>query len=48
MIVLDTNVISEIFRPHPEPRVIAWLESIVVDVAMMPSSSPSDVDFLNA
>ncbi len=25
MILLDTNVISEIMRPTPEPRVVAWL-----------------------
>lgn len=34
MIVLDTNVISGIFRPHPEPRVLAWLESLTDDVAI--------------
>jgi toxin FitB len=26
MIVLDTNVLSEILRPEPEPRVLAWLD----------------------
>lgn len=25
MIVLDTNVISEVLRPSPEARVLAWL-----------------------
>lgn len=34
MIVLDTNVISEIFRPHPNPRVAAWLESLAGEVAI--------------
>lgn len=34
MIVLDTNVISEIFRPQPEPRVLTWLESLTDDVAI--------------
>lgn len=34
MIVLDTNVISELFRPRPEPRVVAWLESLTDDVAI--------------
>ncbi len=24
MIVLDTNVIAELMRPHPEPAVLAW------------------------
>jgi predicted nucleic acid-binding protein len=27
MILLDTNVISEIMRPQPDPRVLAWLEA---------------------
>jgi len=26
MIILDSNVVSEVMRPHPEPRVIAWLD----------------------
>lgn len=26
MIVLDTNVVSEVLRPAPEPRVLEWLE----------------------
>lgn len=34
MIVLDTNVISEIFRPSPEPRVVEWLVSLMGDVAI--------------
>lgn len=27
MIVLDTNVISEVFRPAPDPKVLAWIEA---------------------
>ncbi|GAA1153364.1 type II toxin-antitoxin system VapC family toxin [Ornithinicoccus hortensis] len=34
MIVLDTNVISEIFRPTPEQRVVRWLASLTDDVAI--------------
>ncbi len=34
MIVLDTNVISEIFRPQPDHRVVSWLESLTDDVAI--------------
>lgn len=26
MIVLDTNVISEVFKPRPAPSVLAWLQ----------------------
>jgi hypothetical protein len=25
MIILDTNVVSELMRPRPEPKVVAWL-----------------------
>ena len=32
MIVLDTNVISEIFRPSPDPAVMAWLQQQPEDV----------------
>ncbi|WP_114202772.1 type II toxin-antitoxin system VapC family toxin [Janibacter anophelis] len=34
MIILDTNVISEIFRPLPEPQVVNWLASLEGDVAI--------------
>lgn len=27
MIVLDTNVLSELMRPAPEPRVLQWLDA---------------------
>jgi predicted nucleic acid-binding protein len=26
MIILDTNVISEVFKPEPAPEVLAWLQ----------------------
>lgn len=31
MIVLDTNVLSELTRPAPEPKVLAWLETQAED-----------------
>ena len=31
MIVLDTNVISELTRPVPEPGVVLWLDSLPAD-----------------
>lgn len=34
MIVLDTNVISELFRREPDAGVVAWLESLESDVAI--------------
>ena len=27
MILLDTNVLSELTRPRPSPRVVAWLDA---------------------
>lgn len=32
MIILDTNVVSELMRAHPDPVVLAWLDSVVDDV----------------
>lgn len=34
MIVLDTNVVSEVLKPQPDTRVVAWLESLTDDVAI--------------
>lgn len=31
MIVLDTNVVSELFRPHPEPAVLDWFDERPAD-----------------
>lgn len=28
MIVLDTNVISELFKPEPDPKVMTWVERL--------------------
>ncbi|MFT4125748.1 MAG: type II toxin-antitoxin system VapC family toxin [Gordonia sp. (in: high G+C Gram-positive bacteria)] len=34
MIVLDTNVVSEVLKPRPHAGVVAWLESVTDDVAI--------------
>lgn len=34
MIILDTNVVSELFRSAPNEHVVAWLEAITDDVAI--------------
>lgn len=34
MIVLDTNVISEVVRSVPNDRVVAWLEALTSEVAI--------------
>ena len=39
MILLDTNVISELMRPQPEPRVLAWADGLdpeAVAITAMP------------
>lgn len=32
MVVLDTNVISELFKPTPDPKVMAWVGSLSGEV----------------
>ncbi|WRS31048.1 type II toxin-antitoxin system VapC family toxin [Actinomycetaceae bacterium MB13-C1-2] len=34
MIILDTNVVSEVIRPNPDARVAQWLESLAGEVAI--------------
>ena len=34
MIILDTSVLSEVFRPRPDTRVAVWMESLADDVAI--------------
>lgn len=34
MIILDTNVVSEVLKPQPDARVVAWMESLTDDVAI--------------
>lgn len=34
MIILDTNVVSEVMRTRPDANVVEWLESLTGDVAI--------------
>ena len=34
MIILDTNVISELLKPRPDANVVTWLKSATDDVAI--------------
>ena len=36
MILVDTNVLSELTRPTPEPRVISWLAELRYGIARLP------------
>lgn len=43
MIVLDTNVLSELMRPVPEPRVLAWSDSIPAQQTSITSVTISEI-----
>lgn len=34
MIILDTNVVSEVLRPRPDARVVAWMQGLTGEVAI--------------
>lgn len=44
MIVLDTNVLSEIIRPEPDERVMGWLDSL--DPATVATTSVTAAELL--
>src|SRR5882757_2848102 len=43
MIVLDTNVISEMMRPEPNPAVLAWLDSQAAETLYISSVTLAEV-----
>ena len=43
MILLDTNVVSEMMRDRPEPRVVAWLNKQIAEDLALSSVSLSEV-----
>lgn len=45
MIVLDTNVLSEIFTPAPSPRVLAWLRSQPPELVYLTAVTQAEVLF---
>lgn len=45
MIVLDTNVISEAMKPHPDPAVQAWLNEQVADTLYLSSVTLAELLF---
>ncbi|WIY82362.1 type II toxin-antitoxin system VapC family toxin [Propionimicrobium sp. PCR01-08-3] len=45
MIVLDTNVISEVMRPRPEARVQAWLDGQSIDTLYVSSITVAELLF---
>ena len=43
MIVLDTNVISELMRPQPDPRVLAWANSLDPEGAAITAMNEAEI-----
>ena len=45
MILLDTNVISEPWKPAPEPRVLAWLDDQVIETLFLSAVTVAELRF---
>ena len=45
MIILDTNVLSELMRPAPSPQVLAWLDAQTPDTLWLTSVSVAELLF---
>lgn len=45
MVILDTNVISELTRLNPEPRVLVWLDRLTADDVFITSISKAEIIF---
>lgn len=45
MIVLDTNVVSELMRPAPEPAVVAWVMSLDASVQYTTAITAAEIGY---
>lgn len=45
MIVLDTNVISEVMKPQPVPAVLAWLDEQIAETLYLSSVTVAELLF---
>jgi predicted nucleic acid-binding protein len=43
MILLDTNVVSEMMRPTPSPRVVAWLDAQIAETLHLSAVSLAEL-----
>ena len=43
MILLDTNVISELMRPKPEPRVLAWANGLDPEAVAITAMNEAEI-----
>lgn len=45
MILLDTNVISELWKPVPDPHVLAWVDAQVIDTLYLAAITVAELRF---
>ncbi|TGR37976.1 PIN domain-containing protein, partial [Mesorhizobium sp. M1C.F.Ca.ET.195.01.1.1] len=45
MILIDTNVISEPWKPAPDPRVIAWIDAQAVETLYLSAVTVAELRF---
>lgn len=45
MILLDTNVISEPWKPVPEPRVLAWIDGQAIETLFLSAVTVAELRF---
>ena len=45
MILVDTNVISELLRPSPEPRVIKWVDAQLIETLYLGAINVAELRF---
>lgn len=45
MIVLDTNVVSELFRPQPEVSVVEWVDQKLVDELFLTAVTTAELRY---
>ena len=45
MILLDTNVISEPWKPLPDPRVLAWIDAQVIETLFLSAVTIAELRF---
>jgi predicted nucleic acid-binding protein len=43
VVVLDTNVISELMRPQPEPRVLAWADGLDPEAVAITAMNEAEI-----
>lgn len=45
MILIDTNVISEPWKPAPDPRVLAWIDAQAIDTLYLAAVTVAELRF---